>query len=217
MIIGICGGSGSGKTTLAEKIVEAFGEDKVLLLSQDAYYKDRGCLPFEVRKTLNFDHPDALDSELLMAHLERLKQNHPIEQPVYDFQQHVRKPETITRLPRPVVLVEGILVFEQHKLRQLFDLTVFVDTDADIRFIRRLKRDVVERGRSLESVVQQYLQTVRPMHLEYVEPSKRYADIVIPEGGKNPVSVEIVIQRIKTRLAAPICALLIPVVFLKGL
>jgi uridine kinase len=200
MIVGICGGSGSGKTTVARKVLEAIGEEKVLLLAQDSYYKDNSHLPFEERARMNFDHPDALDTELLIQHLDTLKEGSPVAQPAYDFGTHTRKPESILLEPHPVILVEGILIFENQNLRRRFDLKVFVDTDADVRFIRRLRRDITKRGRNLESVIQQYLETVRPMHLEFVEPSKRYADVILPEGGLNKVGVDFLIQEIKTTL-----------------
>ncbi|GBC82371.1 Uridine kinase [bacterium HR10] len=201
MIIGICGGTGSGKTTVAQKILEAVGADRVVYLQQDAYYKDVSHVPLEVRHTLNFDHPDAIDTDLLIQHIEELRAGRAIEQPVYDFTTHTRRPETRHVEPRPIILVEGILVFENPRLRALMDLKIFVDTADDIRFIRRLIRDISERGRTVESVIAQYLETVRPMHLEFVEPSKRYADIIIPEGGYNVVGIDLIIEKIKAYLA----------------
>lgn len=203
MIVGICGGSGSGKTTVARKVLEAIGEEKVLLLALDSYYKDSSHLSYEERAKMNFDHPDALDSELLIHHLDMLKEGLPVAQPVYDFSTHARKPQPIHLEPHPVILVEGILIFENQNLRKRFDLKVFVDTDADVRFIRRLRRDITKRGRNLESVIQQYLETVRPMHLEFVEPSRRYADVILPEGGLNTVGVDFLIQKIKATLGCP--------------
>jgi len=200
IIIGICGGTGSGKTSVARKVLEAIGGEKVLLLSQDSYYKDNSHRTQEERNHINFDHPDALDTSLLIDHLEALKLNRSVNQPVYDFTTHSRKPEQVRLEPHPVVVVEGILIFVDKKLRDLFDLKVFVDTDPDVRFIRRLRRDIVKRGRTIDSVVQQYLQTVRPMHLEFVEPSKRYADVIIPEGAMNAVGVEFLIERIRASL-----------------
>ncbi|HVN83169.1 MAG TPA: uridine kinase [Terriglobia bacterium] len=200
IIIGICGGTGSGKTSVARKVLEAIGGEKVLLLSQDCYYKDNSHRTQEERNHINFDHPDALDRSLLIDHLEALKLNRSVNQPVYDFTTHSRKPEQVRLEPHPVVVVEGILIFVDKKLRDLFDLKVFVDTDPDVRFIRRLRRDIVKRGRTIDSVVQQYLQTVRPMHLEFVEPSKRYADVIIPEGAMNAVGVEFLIERIRASL-----------------
>ena len=203
MIVGICGGTGSGKTTVALKVLEAIGEEKVLLLAQDSYYKDSAHLPSEERVRINFDHPDALDTDLLIQQLELLKQGQPVPQPVYDFSTHTRRPKPIMLQPRPVILVEGILIFENRNLRERFDLRVFVDTDADVRFIRRLRRDIAKRGRSFESVVQQYLETVRPMHLEFVEPSKRHADVILPGGGHNLIGVDFLIQKIKSTLGRP--------------
>jgi uridine kinase len=202
MIIGICGGTGSGKTTVARKIVEAIGEDKVLLLAQDAYYKDSSHLPFEKRVELNFDHPDAIDATLLVEHLDLLKRGQPILQPIYDFTRHVRQAETRHLEPKPVVIVEGILIFENETLCRYFDLKVFVEADPDVRFIRRLRRDLLKRGRSLDSVIEQYLQTVRPMHLKFVEPSRRRADIILPEGGHNPVGMDLLIRVVKDCIAA---------------
>ena len=202
MIIGICGGTGSGKTTVARKIVEAIGEDKVLLLAQDAYYKDSSHLPFEKRVELNFDHPDAIDATLLVEHLDLLKRGQPIPQPIYDFTRHVRQTETRHLEPKPVVIVEGILIFENETLCQYLDLKVFVEADPDVRFIRRLRRDLLKRGRSLDSVIEQYLQTVRPMHLKFVEPSRRRADIILPEGGHNPVGIDLLIRVVKDCIAA---------------
>lgn len=201
MIIGICGGSGSGKTTVARKILEAVGEHRVAYLQHDSYYKDWGRLPFEERRKINFDHPDALDTDLLIEHVEQLRAGYPIEQPVYDFTRHVRTDQVRRIEPRPVILIEGILIFENARLRQLMDLKIFVDTADDLRFIRRLQRDISERGRTVESVIEQYLEQVRPMHLEFVEPSKRYADIIIPEGGSNRVGIDLIIQKVKSELA----------------
>ncbi len=201
LIIGICGGTGSGKTTVARKILETVGADRVVYLQQDAYYKDLSHLPLEERHRVNFDHPDAIDTDLLIQHIEELRAGRAIEQPVYDFTTHTRRPETRHIEPRPIILVEGILVFENPRLRALMDLKIFVDTADDLRFIRRLLRDISERGRTVESVIRQYLETVRPMHLEFVEPSKRYADIIIPEGGYNVVGIDLIIEKIKAYLA----------------
>ena len=176
MILGICGGTGSGKTTVAERLAQALGPDQALLLAQDAYYKDSGHLSLEERSRQNYDHPDAVDFELLTRHVEALRKHQPVQQPSYDFSAHVRREETTCVDPRTVVIVEGILIFQDSRLRSLFDLKIFVDTDADVRFIRRLRRDIRERGRSLDSVVQQYLDTVRPMHQEFVEPCRRFAE-----------------------------------------
>lgn len=197
VIIGVAGGTGSGKTTVAMKILERVGAEHVAYIPHDAYYRDLSHLPPEERIRINFDHPDALESELLIEHLKRLKAGQAVEIPVYDFTTHTRTAQTRRIDPAPVILVEGILVFAEPALRELFDVKLYVDTDPDIRFIRRLQRDVRERGRSMESVIQQYLTTVRPMHLEFVEPSKRYADVIIPEGGYNEVAIEMVAARIK--------------------
>jgi uridine kinase len=202
MIIGICGGTGSGKTTVAQRILEAVGDDQVVYLQLDSYYRDLSHLPFEERVKINFDHPDALDTDLLIAHVEQLVAGQPIDQPVYDFTQHICKPETTRIEPKPVTLIEGILIFENARLRALMDLKIYVDTADDLRFIRRLQRDIIERGRTVESVIQQYLATVRPMHLEFVEPSKRYADIIIPEGGLNLAGIDLIIEKVKAYLAS---------------
>lgn len=182
VIIGIAGGSGSGKTTIAAAVVEAVGSDRVVLIQHDAYYRDLAHLEFRERIKTNFDHPDSLETELLIDHLIQLRSGHPVERPVYDFAQHVRTSRTVRVDPEPVVIVEGILVFAEPDLRDLMDLRIYVDTDGDLRVLRRLQRDLVERGRSVETVIAQYLDTVRPMHLQFVEPSKRYADIIVPEG-----------------------------------
>lgn len=202
MIIGICGGTGSGKTTVSRKILEAVGQDQVTYIQHDSYYKDWSHLPVEERAKVNFDHPDALDTDLLIRHIEQLRAGQSVEQPVYDFTQHVRTAEVRLLRPKPVILIEGILIFENPQLRALMDLKVFVDTADDLRFIRRLQRDIAERGRTVESVIRQYLESVRPMHLEFVEPSKRYADIIIPEGGENLAGIDVIIQKIKSQLAA---------------
>jgi uridine kinase len=197
IIIGIAGGSGSGKTTLAEMIISRLGDDKVCLIEEDAYYKSFPDLTLEERKRLNYDHPDAFDHDLLSQHLEKLRRFEAIEKPVYSFITYDRTGETIKVNPAPVIIVEGILVLSDARLRGLMDVKLFVDTDPDVRFIRRLMRDVKERGRTLESVIHQYLEVVRPMHLQFVEPTKRYADIIIPEGGLNQVAIEIIVSRIK--------------------
>jgi uridine kinase len=198
MIIGISGGTGSGKTTVAQKIIAPVGAENVVYLQQDSYYRNLGDMPLDLRHKVNYDHPDAFDTELLMNHLEALRAGEGIEQPIYDYPSHSRKAETIRVEPRPVIIVEGILVFVNPQMRSLMDLKIFVDTDADIRFIRRLDRDVHERGRTVESVITQYQATVRPMHLQFVEPSKRYADIIIPEGGFNDVGIDLVTGKIKS-------------------
>lgn len=202
IVVGIAGGTGSGKTTIAGRIYEIVGKDKIVLLHHDSYYKDQSAKPFTERVKTNYDHPDSLETELLIKHLKLLLEGQKIQVPVYDFSQHNRTKKTIEVQPKPVILVDGILIFGDKQLREMFDIKIFVDTDADIRFIRRLKRDIEERGRTVESVVDQYTSTVRPMHLEFVEPSKRYADIIIPEGGFNKVALELVISRIKSLASA---------------
>jgi uridine kinase len=201
MVIGICGGTGSGKTTVANKIVDSVGRNNVVFLQQDAYYRDLGDMPLEVKHHLNFDHPDALDNELLINHLRALKAGESIDQPVYDYATHSRTAQKRHIEPRPIIIVEGILVFLSAELRSLMDMKVFVDTDADIRFIRRLQRDLEERGRSAKSVMDQYQATVRPMHLQFVEPSKRYADVIIPEGGSNAVGIDLITEKIRAILS----------------
>ena len=200
VVIGIAGGTGSGKTTVAEAIVWRIGPERIALIQQDSYYKDQSHLPMEERVRINYDHPDSIDTALLIRHLQELIAGRPVEVPIYDFTTYTRTPHTRRVEPRPVILVEGILVFVEKALRDLFDIKIYVDADPDIRFIRRLQRDLAERGRTLESVIQQYLSTVRPMHLEFVEPSKRYADIIIPEGGFNTVALDMIIARIRAML-----------------
>lgn len=200
MVVGISGGTGSGKTTLSELILEKIGREKIAYLPHDAYYRDQKHLPLEERAKVNYDHPDSLETELLIEHIEQLKEGHEIEMPQYDFTVHSRKQKTLPIKPKRVVLVEGILIFVEKALRNLFDMKIYVDTDADIRFIRRLTRDVTERGRTVQSVINQYLDTVRPMHLEFVENSKRYADIIVPEGGMNTVALDMVIARLQSLL-----------------
>ena len=200
LIIGIAGGSGSGKTTVATLIVERAGTNHIALIAHDSYYKDLSALTPEERNRVNFDHPDSLETGLLIEQLSLLKQNRPVEAPVYDFKTHTRTSQTIHIEPHPVIVVEGILIFTEVELRSLFDIKIFVDTDSDIRFIRRLQRDIAERGRSSDSVIQQYLNTVRPMHLEFVESSKRYADVIIPEGGFNTVALEMIVARVQARI-----------------
>lgn len=196
--LGVAGGTGSGKTTVAEAIVARIGSHQIAYLQQDSYYRDLSHLPPEERPNRNFDHPEALESEMLVAHVRSLKTGQPVEVPVYDFTRHVRTGETKLVEPRKVILVEGILIFAEKALREEFDIRIFVDTDPDIRFIRRLRRDLAERGRTVESVINQYLATVRPMHLEFVEPSKRWADVIIPEGGFNTVALDMVCARVET-------------------
>ena len=200
LIIGIAGGTGSGKTTVARAILDRVGADHIAAFPHDAYYKDLTALAPALRAQINFDHPDSLETSLLIEHLQQLRDGHSIELPVYDFKTHTRTQQTIRIDPKPVVMVEGILIFMEPDLRELLDIKIYVDTDADIRFIRRLERDIAERGRTSESVIRQYLETVRPMHLEFVEPSKRYADIIIPEGGLNTVAMDIMVARIQALL-----------------
>lgn len=200
LVIGIAGGTGSGKTTVASVILNKVGRSRIAYLPHDAYYKDLRHLPPLRRQEINFDHPDSLESDLMRQHIEQLLAWKPINLPIYDFTTHTRTDQVTEIKPSRVVLVEGILIFTEAALRDLFDVKIFVDTDADIRFIRRLQRDIAERGRTMESVITQYLTTVRPMHLEFVEPSKRYADVVIPEGGLNEVAMDMVIARIEMML-----------------
>ncbi len=200
MIIGICGGTGSGKTTIARKIVQTVGAENVVLIEQDSYYRNLADMPLDERRQANFDHPDAIDSEMLMNHLKRLKSGQPIEMPVYDFKSHTRSAESNHIEPKQVVIVEGILIFAEPRILSLLDVRVFVDTPDDIRFIRRLKRDITERGRTVESVIAQYFATVRPMHHEFVELSKRHADIIIPEGGETGVSIRMLCGLVREKL-----------------
>jgi uridine kinase len=202
VVIGVAGGTGSGKTTVAHEILKRAGTNQISLIQHDAYYKDLSDLPPAQRAMQNFDHPDALDNQLLIAHLQELKAGRPVEIPVYDFTTHSRTAETRRVEPYPVLLLEGILIFADATLRHLMDVKIYVDTDPDIRFIRRLERDIAERGRTMASVIHQYLGTVRPMHQEFVEPSKRYADVIIPEGGFNEVAMEMVAARIRSLLEA---------------
>lgn len=197
--IGVAGGTGSGKTTISNAILSRAGTQNIAYLPHDIYYKDIGDIPLD-HNVRNFDHPDALDTHILIENITQLQRGEATEVPIYDFRDHHRKPETRRVEPQPIILVEGILIFAEPELRQLFDVKIFVDTDADVRFIRRLKRDIAERGRTMESVMEQYLKTVRPMHLEFVEPSKRYADVIIPEGGFNTVAMDMVADRIRTML-----------------
>lgn len=200
VVIGVAGGTGSGKTTVARQILRRAGTDQICLIQHDAYYKDLSDLLPAQRDMQNFDHPDALDNELLIGHLQELKAGRPVRVPVYDFTTHTRTAETERVEPYRVILVEGILIFSDEALRRLMDVKIYVDTDADIRFIRRLQRDIADRGRTMESVIRQYLATVRPMHQEFVEPSKRYADVIIPEGGFNEVAMEMIAARIRALL-----------------
>jgi uridine kinase len=200
LVIGIAGGSGSGKTTVAQEILQRVGPDRIAYIQHDSYYKDLTGLPPAQRAEVNFDHPHSLETELLISHIEQLRAGRAIEVPIYDFSNHSRTDRSFTVNPRGVIVVEGILIFADAALRTLFDVKIFVDTDADIRLIRRLQRDITERGRTAESVIKQYQSTVRPMHLEFVEPSKRYADVIIPEGGFNTAALDMVVARIESLL-----------------
>ncbi|MGE0880044.1 MAG: uridine kinase [Acidimicrobiia bacterium] len=201
-VVGVAGGSGSGKTTVAERLADVVGERAIALVRQDSYYCRRDDLSFEERVVINYDHPDAFDWPLLLAHVQELCAGMPIEVPVYDFAQHTRSAETVTVAPARVLVVEGILALYEPALRSMFDLKVFVDTDADVRFIRRLQRDVAERGRDPESVISQYLATVRPSHIQFIEPSKRYADVIIPHGGLNDPALEVLLARVRELVRA---------------
>ena len=197
-VIGIAGGTGSGKSTLVKRLQEAFHEADVATLCHDYYYKAHPELSYEERTSLNYDHPQAFDTDMLVEHIRALKNNIPIERPVYSFVEHNRMAESVPVKPSKVIIIDGILIFENKELRDLMDIKVFVDTDADVRLARRILRDVRERGRSMESVISQYTSTVKPMHEEFVEPSKRYADVIIPEGGFNSVAVAMLIQNIRS-------------------
>jgi len=199
LIIGVAGGTGSGKTTIANAIMESINHPQMVMIQHDAYYRDVSHLPLAKRARINFDHPDALETDLMVRHLRELIAGRSIEMPVYDFSTHTRLRKGIIRKPAKVIILEGILIFCEQALRDLMDVKIFVDTDSDLRFIRRLKRDIQERQRSLESVIGQYLGTVRPMHIAFVEPSRKYADIIIPEG-HNPVSTALVVTMIRQRL-----------------
>ena len=201
LVIGIAGGTGSGKTTLMNNLIGTYG-DQVTVLSHDNYYRRRDELTYEQRCLINYDEPDALETDLMAVHLDKLRQGQAIDCPVYDFTQHNRSNETVRIVPKKVIIVEGILIFENQPLRDLMDIKIFVDTDADVRLCRRIKRDVNKRGRTLESVLTQYQTTVKPMHEKYVEPSKKYADIVVPEGGKNLVALDMIMGRIERHLKA---------------
>ena len=200
LVIGVAGGTGYGKTTVANVILKRVGKEHIAYLPHDAYYRELGDLPHDQRAAVNFDHPNSLETELMIENIQSLKAGHAIELPVYDFSTHSRTGKTIRVEPHRVIIVEGILIFAEPGLRELFDVKLFVDTDPDIRFIRRLTRDITERGRTTENVIHQYMTTVRPMHLEFVEPSKRYANVIIPEGGLNQVAMDMVIARIETLL-----------------
>jgi len=201
LIIGICGGTGSGKTTVAKSILDKVSAKDVVFIQQDSYYRNLKDLPRDYRQLANFDHPDALDNDLLVHHIRKLKAGEAVDLPIYDFKTHTRLHDTLRIEPQPIVIVEGILIFADPRLLKQLDIKVFVDTPDDIRFIRRLRRDLDERGRTVESVIEQYLATVRPMHMQFVESSKRYADVIIPEGGHNLVSIDLISGKIRERLA----------------
>ncbi len=196
VVIGISGGTGSGKSTITNAIRSEV-EDKITTIPQDSYYKNFGQLSLEEREKINFDHPNTLDNELLIHHIHQLKEGKPIQMPVYDFKTHTRIKETITKNPTKLIIIEGILIFENVELRNMMDIKIFVDTNADIRILRRIQRDISERGRDFQSVVDQYLSTVRPMHIEFVEPSKKYAHVIIPEGGQNKIGIDMIVSKIK--------------------
>ncbi|MDG5786482.1 uridine kinase [Evansella sp. AB-P1] len=200
VIIGVAGGSGSGKTTVAKKIFCQFHDQDILMIEQDSYYKDQSHLPMDERLKTNYDHPLAFDNDLLLEHLKILLERKSIRKPVYDYAKHTRSNEIINVIPRDVIILEGILILEDERLRNMMDIKLFVDTDSDIRIIRRLVRDMKERGRTIDSVIDQYTSVVRPMHLQFIEPTKRYADVIIPEGGHNQVAIDLMVTKIKTIL-----------------
>jgi uridine kinase len=200
VVIGVAGGSGSGKTSVTKAIYESFKGHSITMIQQDYYYKDQSDVPFEERLKTNYDHPLAFDNDLLIYHIEKLLRYEPIEKPVYDYSLHTRSKEIIEVEPKDVIILEGILVLEDERLRKLMDIKLFVDTDADIRIIRRLSRDIKERGRTLDSVIDQYTNVVRPMHNQFIEPTKRYADVIIPEGGQNHVAIDLMVTKIQTIL-----------------
>ncbi|SDK52379.1 uridine kinase [Sediminibacillus albus] len=200
VVIGVAGGSGSGKTSVTRSISQRFTDKTILVIEQDYYYKDQGHLPYEERLNTNYDHPLAFDNDLLIEHVKTLLEQRPIDKPVYDYTKHTRSEEVIRVEPKEVIILEGILILEDQRLLDLMDIKVFVDTDADVRIIRRLLRDMKERGRTIDSVIEQYINVVRPMHLQFVEPTKRYADIIIPEGGQNHVAIDLMATKIQTIL-----------------
>ncbi|WP_053367226.1 uridine kinase [Bacillus sp. FJAT-27245] len=200
VVIGVAGGSGSGKTSVTKAIFDSFKGHSILMIEQDYYYKDQSNIPFEERLKTNYDHPLAFDNDLLIEHLKMLLHREPIEKPVYDYSQHTRSKEVIHVEPKDVIILEGILILEDERLRNLMDIKLFVDTDADIRILRRLQRDIQERGRTVESVIDQYVSVVRPMHNQFIEPTKRYADVIIPEGGHNHVAIDLMVTKIQTIL-----------------
>jgi uridine kinase len=201
IVVGVAGGSGSGKTTVVRRIVDSLGDAQVTVIEHDRYYRDRNDLRFEERLALNYDHPDSLETDLLVRHVQALRNGQDVQAPVYDFARYVRQPATELLAARKAIIVEGILIYTDAALRQLLDIKVFVDTDDDTRLIRRLQRDINERGRTVQSVIDQYLSTVKPMHLEFVEPSKRYADIIVPQGGHNAVAIDMLLTLIRSLAA----------------
>lgn len=198
ILIGITGGTGSGKTTVAKAIYESLPQKNICIIEQDSYYRDQKHLSFEERTKTNYDHPLAFDTDLLLEHLNRLLDNKSVQKPIYDFSNHVRKEESIIVEPKDIIILEGIMILEDERLRDLMDIKIFVDTDADVRVIRRILRDLTDRGRTLESVITQYLGTVKPAHQQFIEPTKKYADIIIPEGGHNKVAIDIVVAKVKS-------------------
>jgi uridine kinase len=200
LLIGITGGTGSGKSTVSKEILKSIHEKNVTIIEQDSYYKNQNHLPFEERVKTNYDHPFAFDNDLLIRHLKDLLNNKPIEKPIYDFECHTRKDKTIKVYPKKIIILEGILILNHEEIRDLCDIKIFVDTDSDVRVIRRIERDIKERGRTIDSVIEQYMTTVRPAHLQFVEPSKKYADIIIPEGGYNKVAIDIIVTKINSIL-----------------
>ena len=199
-VIGIAGGTGSGKTTVVKKIISSFPDDRVIMLPQDAYYKDQGNISLDERKLVNYDHPSAFDNELLIEHIKKLSTGISVDLPVYSYITYTRQKDSIHIEPSEIIIVEGILVLEDPILRELLDIKIFVDAPSDVRFIRRLKRDIMERGRSVDSVIDQYMNVVRPMHMQFVEPSKWYADIIVPEGGENEVAIDLITTKIRSLL-----------------
>lgn len=200
LIIGITGGTGSGKSTVSREIFKSIHEKKITVIQQDSYYKDQSHLTYEERVKTNYDHPFAFDNELLIEQLKALLNNQAIEKPIYDFERHTRKTQTERVDPKDIIILEGILILSEPKIRELLDIKIFVDTDSDVRVVRRILRDIKDRGRTLDSVIHQYMQTVRPSHLQFIEPSKRYADIIIPEGGYNKVAIDILVTKINSIL-----------------
>lgn len=198
ILIGITGGSGSGKSTVVKKIFSELPEKNIVIIEQDSYYKDQSHLTFEERTKTNYDHPLAFDNDLLIEHLKQLLNNEAIQKPIYDYEIHNRKKETVTVEPKDIIILEGILILDDKRIRDLLDIKIYVDTDSDVRLVRRIVRDIRERGRTLESVINQYMSTVRPAHIQFIEPSKKYADIIIPEGGYNKVAIDLMVTKIKS-------------------